>query len=146
MSDPFCIFSHKVKQKHSFRGLWGEAWLKSLLCQERSLFFARVLHHQVNPGFKPGGGGDSHMLADIICLSIDPFFDANLTTNDLVFQYCNSSHLMTPFFKNFNLCTQRESKFKNFVNFQQKKSNLYSNLTQFKLNDPHFWEVQQFTP
>ena len=36
----------------------------------------------------PGvGGGHSHMSADIICLSIDPPFNANLTPNYPVFHY-----------------------------------------------------------
>ena len=61
---------------------------------------------------------------------LDPFFDSNLTPNDLVF----SPHPKIPFYKIECKISNFSHAFGTFVNYQLKMTNLHSTLTQFSPN------------
>ena len=93
------------------------------------------------------GGGHSHMLVDIKCLSMRPLFYADPTPNDPLFSF--SPHPMTPFFpflyhilhKIANFCALR-AHFEEFSDFVAilTFANFALKLHFCTLNDPHFWE------
>ena len=89
------------------------------------------------------------MLVDIKCLSIDPLFYADPTSNDLLFSF--SPHPMTPFFpllyqilhKKFEIFAHFARILRNLTilwQFNRKFANFALKLHFCTLNDPQFWE------
>ena len=93
-----------------------------------------------------GGGGHSHMLVDIKCLSIDPLFYADLTPNDPPSFF--SPHPMTPFFPLLYQILHTNCKFSHAFweiykfcgNSNIRFANFGLKLHFCTLNDSHFWE------
>ena len=110
-----------------------------------------VAGRRLNPGV---GGGHSHMLLGINCLSLDQLFYTNPTPNDHFFlqstlndpfvQFCKEFHIEMK--KNFRAsCAIR--KLYNFMSIWAKKMQILAWKFYFHtLKDPIFWSPHRMTP
>ena len=109
--------------------------------------------------YKKWGGGHSHMLLGINCLSLDPPFYANLTPNDHFFLQSTPNDPFFQFCKEFyiemkNICVLH-AQLKNCIilcQFEQNKianfdmKILFSPRDFHTLKDPIFWSPHRMTP